>query len=140
MYTYTKKFAQKGSNEVITCLSDYIEKHKDLLQSKLKIFCDNAFSQNKNRILFTYLDQLCKGNVFKVIKLLYPIPGHSMMPVDRNFGAIEKKRLKLEVVDNPETYIELIKTCRKKNPFNVVFVQHSLRHMVIIKNVGVGNF
>lgn len=48
------------------------------------------------------------------------------MPVDRDFGAIEKKRLGLEVVDNPETYIQLIKACRKNNPFEVIFVQHSL--------------
>lgn len=127
MYTYTENFAQKGPNEVITCLSDYIEKHKAPLQTKLIIFCDNAFSQNKNRILFTYLDQLCKSNVFKDIEIWYPVPGHSMMPIDRDFGAIEKKRLKLEVVDNPETYIELIRTCRKKNPFEIVFVQHNLR-------------
>lgn len=92
MYTYTENFAQKGPNEVITCLSDYIENHKDKLQTKLTLFCDNAFSQNKNRILFTYLDQLCKNNVFTVIEIWYPVPGHSMMPVDRDFGAIEKKK------------------------------------------------
>lgn len=28
MYTYTENFAQKEPNEVITCLSDYIDKHK----------------------------------------------------------------------------------------------------------------
>nr|CAI5831974.1 unnamed protein product [Callosobruchus analis] len=127
MYVYTENLAHKGPNEVITCLNDYIESHKDYLQRKLKIFCDNAFSQNKNRILFAYLDQLCKNNTFIDIEIWYPVPGHSMMPVDRDFAAIEKKRLTLEKADNPETYIDLIKSCRKQKPFEVVFVQHSLR-------------
>lgn len=91
MFVYTENFALKGPNEVITCLSDYIEKHKTPLQNKLRIFCDNAFSQNKNRILFTYLDQLCKNDIFSHIEVLYPVPGHSIMPIDRDFGAIEKK-------------------------------------------------
>lgn len=40
---------------------------------------------------------------------------------------IEEQRLKYDKVDNPEFYANLIKNCRKKNPFDVVFVQHSLR-------------
>lgn len=41
--------------------------------------------------------------------------------------AIEKRKLQLEKADNPEVYVDLINSCRKKNPFDCVFVQHSLR-------------
>ncbi|CAG9829796.1 unnamed protein product [Diabrotica balteata] len=127
MYMYAEHFAQKGPNEVISCLQDYITQNQKPEQRYLKLFCDNCFSQNKNRYLFVFLDQLCSNNIFEAIEIWYPIPGHSMMPVDRDFAVIEKQRVKYDKVDNPEVYVNMIKGCRKKNPFDVVFVQHSLR-------------
>lgn len=127
MYMYAEHFAQKGPNEVITCLQDYITQNQKPEQRILHLFCDNCFSQNKNRFLFVFLDQLCANNIFETIEVFYPLPGHSMMPVDRDFAVIEKQRLKYDKVDNPEFYVNLIKNCKKTNPFDVVFVQHSLR-------------
>ncbi|KAJ2950010.1 hypothetical protein O0L34_g11347 [Tuta absoluta] len=59
MYLYTENYALKGPNEVITALEDYIECNKKPEHTHLKIFCDNCFSQNKNRYLYAFLDQLC---------------------------------------------------------------------------------
>ncbi|KAK4883818.1 hypothetical protein RN001_000089 [Aquatica leii] len=72
-------------------------------------------------------NELCANNIFETIEIWYPVPGHSMMPVDRDFAVIEKQRLKRDNVDNPEVYVNLIKECKQKTPFDVVFVQHSLR-------------
>lgn len=127
MYMYAEHFAQKGPNEVISCLEDFILQNKTETQKILKLYCDNCFSQNKNRFLFAFLDQLCLKTVFEKIEVLYPIPGHSMMPIDRDFGLIEKRKLKVDTVDNPEFYVNLIKECNRKHPFKCVFVQHSLR-------------
>lgn len=126
MYLYTENFALKGPNEVISCLNHYIKKHKSNDHKKLILFCDNCFSQNKNRFLFSFLDTLCSSHFFEEIFIHYPIPGHSMMPVDRCFAAIEKRRLRCEKVDTPKYYIDLINKCRRNNPFRVAFVQHSL--------------
>lgn len=82
MYLYTENYALKGPNEVLSCLWDYIDVNKTPAQVKLRLFCDNTFSQNKNRFLFTFLDQLCKKHTFCRIEIMYPIPGHSMMPID----------------------------------------------------------
>uniref|UniRef100_A0A8D8ZBU7 DUF7869 domain-containing protein n=1 Tax=Cacopsylla melanoneura TaxID=428564 RepID=A0A8D8ZBU7_9HEMI len=126
MYLYPEHYAQKGPDEVISCLSDYIEVHKTSLQTNLIIFCDNCFSQNKNKFLFAYLDTLTSQEIFSHIEVIYPVPGHSMMPIDSDFGAIEKKRIKEEKVYSPDSYVTLIKNCKKKNPFEIVFVEHSL--------------
>lgn len=127
MFLFTENFCSKGPNEVITCLDYYIRKYKKQEHRKLSIFCDNCFSQNKNRFLFTYLDAICASGMFQEVTIFYPIPGHSMMPIDRCFALIEKKRLKTEKINHPVYYINLIKTSRTKNPFEIVCLQHSLQ-------------
>lgn len=127
MYMYAEHFAHKGPNEVISCLHDFITQHRTQNHKILKLYCDNCFSQNKNRFLFAFLDQLCLKNVFESIQILYPVPGHSMMPIDRDFGLIEKRKLKIDKIDNPEYYVNLVRSCNMKHPFKCVFVQHSLR-------------
>lgn len=48
MYLYAEHYAGKGSNDVISCLDHYIC-HLPETITKLTIFADNCFSQNKNR-------------------------------------------------------------------------------------------
>jgi hypothetical protein len=55
---------------------------------------------------------------------IHPIPGHSYLECDRNFGRIEKNRLKLEKVSYPSQYVNLIKEADKK--FNINFVNYPL--------------
>ncbi|KAK4873252.1 hypothetical protein RN001_015281 [Aquatica leii] len=105
MYMYAKHFARKGPNKVITCLQDYITQNKKPEQRILQLFCDNSFNQNKNRFVFVSLNQVCANNIFETIEIWYPVPGHSMMPVDRDFAVIEKQRLKRDNVDNPEVLL-----------------------------------
>lgn len=114
---YAEHFALKGPHEVITCLEDLLFHNKASAHKILRLCCDNCFSQNKNKFLYGFLDQLCLINHFESIEILYPVPGHSMMPIDRDFGFIEKTKLKVDKVDNPEYYVNLVKNCNKKNPF-----------------------
>lgn len=48
MYVYAEHYAAKGPNEVISCLDHYISKLPPTT-TKLIVFLDNCFSQNKNR-------------------------------------------------------------------------------------------
>lgn len=126
MFLYTENYAHKGPNEVITALDYYITKEKTLNQHQLDLYCDNCYSQNKNRYLFTYLDQLCAKGIFEKIIVSYPVPGHSMMPIDRDFALIERKKKSHEKIFTPEFYIELIKNSRNTNKFNIVFLEKRL--------------
>ena len=51
MYLYAEHYAGKGPNDVISILDDYISKLPDNI-TKLTIFADNCFSQNKNRLVY----------------------------------------------------------------------------------------
>lgn len=126
MYLYTENYAKKGPNEVISALDDYIKQNKRPEQTHFKIFADNCFSQNKNKYIFGYLDQLCCKRIFETIVVTYPIPGHSMMPVDRDFGLVELKRLKKQTVYSPDYYVDLVKKARIIHPFDIVFLQKNL--------------
>ncbi|KAF2887649.1 hypothetical protein ILUMI_18524 [Ignelater luminosus] len=102
------------------------KKYKTPEPTELTIFCDNCFLQNKNRFLFTYLDLLCAALIVKEIEITYPVPGHSMIPVDRCFALIGKNRLKHEKVNTPEYYVNLIASARIKKLFDIVFLEHTL--------------
>ncbi|KAF2887981.1 hypothetical protein ILUMI_18192 [Ignelater luminosus] len=117
MLLLTENFAHKGPNEVLTALEYYINMHKKPDSHTLKIFCDNCFPQIKNRFMFTYLGFSCLANIFEEIVIYYPIPEHSMIPIDRCFAAIEKRRKK-EKIDNPHSYI-------KKREFYKLFDEES---------------
>jgi hypothetical protein len=84
MYMYVEHLAQKGPNEVITSLQDYITQYQKPEQRNLNLFCNNCFSQNKNIFLFVFLDQLCMNNIFETVEVCYSLPGHSMVPNDRD--------------------------------------------------------
>lgn len=114
MYMYAEHFAAKGPSKVISCVNDYIKMQKTEKIRKLVLFCDNAFPQNKNRYLFCYLDQVCAKRFVDHIKIVYPVPGHSMMPIDSDFGVIERRKKKAEVVYGPEKYVNMVKDCKKK--------------------------
>ena len=125
MYLYAEHYAGKGPNEVISCLSHYISTMPKEITT-LHIFCDNCFSQNKNRYLMAYLCHVVdrNDNNLQEIHVQYPIPGHSRMPCDRDFGRIEQKQQKRHNVCRPSEYVEMIKEANKIHPFEVVYVQH----------------
>ena len=50
----------------------------------------------------------------------FPLPGHTFLPCDRDFGVIEKKKQKTVAVYNPEGWFTLVEKARVKNPFKVV--------------------
>ncbi len=122
MYLYSEHYAGKGPNEVISCLDDYI---KDLPQSvtALHVFTDNCFSQNKNKYLCAYLNYICNVRLMSV-HVYYPIPGHSRMPCDRDFGRIEQKKKHIDRVSRPSEWVETIRTTDIRKPFTIKYVEH----------------
>ena len=91
----------------------------------MHIFLDNCFPQNKNRYLIAYLNVLAQTR-FDEIHVYYPLPGHSRIPCDRDFGRIKKKRRKKERVAQPSEWVNLIRETDRTNPFRVVYVEHPL--------------
>ena len=124
MFLYVEHYAKKGPNEVISCLNYYFNGLPTSI-SKVHIFLDYCFSQNKNRYLIAYLNVLAESR-FDEIHVYYPLPGHSRMPCDRDFGRIEKKRRKRDRVAQPLEWVNLIRETDRTNSFRVVYVEHPL--------------
>lgn len=133
MHVYTENYALKGPNEVLTALEDYIQENKKPYQ--LELFCDNVYSQNKNRYLFAFLDQMCAKGIFETATIFYPIPRHSMMPIDRDFTLIERKRIKNDNIFTPDFYINLILNSKVTNKFQIVCLQNNLSSEGIVDRV-----
>ena len=89
MYFYAEHYAAKGPNEVISCLNHCITGVPARI-TKLHIFADNCFSQNKNRYLITYLHAISILPSSRNLRS-FPLPGHSRMPCDRDFRRIKKR-------------------------------------------------
>ncbi|KAF2880509.1 hypothetical protein ILUMI_25662 [Ignelater luminosus] len=126
MLLFTENLATKGPNEVITALDYYLKKYKTPKQTKLTIFCDNCFSQNKNRFLFSYLNPLCTASIVKEMEIIYPIPGHSMMPIDWCFALIEKKQAEARKSKHSRIFCKMNRFRKNKKPFDIVFLEHTL--------------
>lgn len=125
MFLYAEHYAGKGPNDVLSCLQYYI-KTLPLNITKIELFADNCFSQNKNRYLLAYFHTLVHNSRFTVVNMHYPLPGHSRMPCDRDFGRIEKKRRVKDKVSLPSEWVELVKSTDHESPFTVAYVEHPL--------------
>lgn len=124
MFLYAEHYAGKGPNEVLSCLRYYIDNIPSSVK-QLHIFADNCYSQNKNKYMLAYIESLANSR-FQMVEMHYPIPGHSRMPCDRDFGRIEKRKKKEDRIIVPSEWIKLIKETDLKSPFTIVYVEHPL--------------
>ena len=132
MYVYPENFAHKGPNEVLSCLEHYLNALPQSLK-KLVIFTDNCFSQNKNRYIIAFLQNLCNTKLIEV-EIKYPIPGHSRMPCDRDFGRIEKKKLKSDKFHKPSDLVNLIAKSDVNDSWQIIYVEHPFTDILEIDN------
>ena len=86
---------------------------------------DNCFAQCKNKFLLSFWYWLSQSQ-FQEIRLFYPIPGHSFMPIDRDFAMIEKCKRRCTKALLPSTWVKLIKDAQPNRPFDVVYVKFPL--------------
>nr|CAH7730369.1 unnamed protein product [Callosobruchus chinensis] len=118
-YVWLETESGRGANEVGTCVQHFLKRLKenfeDILGFKpeekqdLMLFSDSCASQNKNTILMgTLIHFLEQCNTFSNITHVFPVRGHSYMPVDRIFGRIEKQYRKLEEMISPTDYYDIL--------------------------------
>lgn len=90
---WTEIDANRGANEICTCLYNYIKKIDSCgLTRTLLLYCDSCYGQNKNKFVLSmirYALSQCKN--IKTIQINYLIPGHTYMPVDSVHATIETK-------------------------------------------------
>jgi hypothetical protein len=122
MYFYPENHAKKGCNEVISFINHYVLNIMDIKIKVLHIFSDNCFSQNKNKYLWTYYKFLVSCGKLDRIMIYYPIPGHSFMEIDGDFGRIEINKKNYGKIYYPSEYVPIIKNSNLKNHIQVIDV------------------
>ena len=103
MFVYSEHFAHKGPNEVISCLKWFFDNKVSKSVKIARVFMDNCFAQCKNKFLLSFWYWLSQSQ-FQEIRLFYPIPGHSFMPIDRDFAMIEKCKRRCTKAVLPSTW------------------------------------
>ena len=124
MYIWDEVTAKRGSVEIASCLSHWIEEnHTD--EINLVLFSDNCAGQNKNINMVLLLLRFIHQRKFFTITHNFLVPGHSMMHCDRQFGNIEIKLRRHDIIATKQDYIRLIQTATKAG-FKVVEVTQEM--------------
>ncbi|KAJ8910639.1 hypothetical protein NQ315_012507 [Exocentrus adspersus] len=110
-YHWTENEFGKGSNEISSAVFDRLNKIEfNPTVTTVRLMADGCSGQNKNTTLIgmccKWLSEIAPEHVENV-EVIFPVVGHSFLPADRVFGNIEKGIKQLEVITQPETYIEL---------------------------------
>lgn len=105
IYTWTENVHAKSSNEIVSAVFDLVTDRFDG-KKKIRMMADGCGSQNKNSTMIAmaahWLTNCAPTNI-KTIELIFPVPGHSLMPADRVFGLIEKEvKNKVVIIDQSE--------------------------------------
>ncbi|MCP3933370.1 MAG: hypothetical protein GY705_30240, partial [Bacteroidetes bacterium] len=119
MNMWHEGLAGRGSTEITSHLYAYYKSLPPHIKHVVTV-SDGCGSQNRNY-------PMARFNMFAVnamqnlesINMLFLESGHSYLPNDRDFGIIAKAMKHRETIYTPEDYQELIKSCKKKNPFEV---------------------
>lgn len=108
MMTWTENIAKRGSDEVLSCLFEFIQNQDPI--EHLVVWSDSCAGQNKNFNLIAFYQYLILHQYCKTIDHKFPEVGHSYLDSDRDFGRIEKVLKKHEKISSPEEYRSHIKS------------------------------
>ena len=125
MYCWPEIAEKRGSDEVISCLYDYLAKLPPGVMT-LRLYSDGCGGQNKNINVLRYLFTLVAVGKFKHIRHTFPVRGHSFFPNDRDFGRIELAKHKHERVYTTQQLKDIIEKARRHKPFKTISPDQSM--------------
>lgn len=107
-YVWQETQAERGSSEIGSCLYRFVVDNRDQGFSKLRVIMDNCAGQNKNIYMVIMFLRMIQDRMLEEVHLEFLVSGHSFMPCDQTFGAIEGKLKRLELINTPDEYIDTI--------------------------------
>ncbi|XP_047518759.1 uncharacterized protein LOC125058680 [Pieris napi] len=109
--------AGRGAQEVGSCLIKFIKEIMRPNVERLSLWSDSCGGQNRNIKMVLLLKVILASHpTLKVIDLNFLESGHTFLPNDTDFGKIESHLKQFQRLYTAEDYINVIKTCTKKNP------------------------
>lgn len=122
-YVWTEHEAKRGSNEIASCVLDFIGRRAKEGVHNFVFYSDNCGGQNRNRYLYSmYVYAASKYNVHIIHRFLEK--GHTQSEGDSMHARIETKSAGREIY-TPQQWIEIIKTARG-NPYVVIEVDREM--------------
>ena len=98
---------------IVSALDDCLQTRINLLVkdiSKLRLFSDSCFGQNKNIFMMAMLSVIRKITFPGIsIEYTFPVRGHSFLPADRVFGRIQQSIKKKNTILLPEQYYSILR-------------------------------
>jgi len=120
MHIWTELEAGRGSNEISSCLWNFIEENYTRTQSprQIIVWFDRCIGQNNNTIVLTTLMKLVRAGYFSAAQQKFFLTGHSFNICDRSFGVLEAKMRKT-TLRTPTDVVDLILDSAQENPYTV---------------------
>jgi hypothetical protein len=121
MYVWDETMASRGSQEVMSCLHQYLLSENMEQIKHLAAYSDACGGQNRNfkiALFWMHITQRPDISV-EVVDHKFMESGHSFGPSDSDFADIEKKAKKQDRIYTPEEWFKIIEDSRIKNKFHV---------------------
>ena len=119
-YVWNETEAGRGSNEITSCVLDYL-KRKDLEEvNSVYLACDSCFGQNRNKTMLAMIHSFVQhAEHLKSVEVLFLVSGHTYMPCDSVHSAVERAAKDITVFA-PSQWTSLIVGARAEEPYEVV--------------------
>ena len=124
IFVYHQGTAGKGPDVVCSLLFNYLMEVEQQY-TKLHLFSDSCWGQNKNHSLSRLLLAMTELKKFEKIEQFYPTRGHSFLPCDRDFSIIKWELNQHDRLYKLDQVCDLIKKLSKNDKFVVHKVQSS---------------
>lgn len=123
-YMWHEGEAKRGSNEVSSCLSHFIQKMYDQGARDFRFWSDNCAGQNRNRIVFAFYVYIAqKLNI--TIKHTFLEKGHTQAEGDSVHALIERSS-KNKLIYTPLEWFSLVRWAKQDGkPYNVIEMKHT---------------
>ena len=120
MCLWTEGEAKRGSAEVCSSILAFLRDVSMENFKNVKIFSDCCSGQNRNRNIVAFFMYMCHYFGISEWEHTYMESGHSYLPNDRDFAAIEKAAKRSTHIYSFEEWITVVKEARKAKPYKII--------------------
>ena len=114
--------AKRGSREICSCIFEFLSTVDLSGKRTIRTFSDCCGGQNRNKNVICFFMYMCEKPEIQEWEHIYQESGHSYLPNDRDFAAIEKKTRGTIVVNSKEDWFKLVEGAMKKQPLKTKYV------------------
>lgn len=119
-YVWVEGETGKGAQKTGSCFMYHLKKFLKSGVKNLILWSDSCGGQNRNiKIVLLLKVLLANHATLQTISHRFLEPGHTYLPNDTDFGKIETALKSQQKIYTPDEYIDVMRSCKKKNPLTV---------------------